>query len=142
MTTDLGWIAQLPDAVPHRSMAAALGKYLQSATRGPQRAPGRRLRLADAKRRDLALLGRRLKPALRTYISLVGPETIMVWYRRLVKRGRGHTYEHELSICRVASCLSPYGAGLGIRRDGANSVTGRAFDDRLSSTPFGRILRV
>ena len=45
-------------------------------------ATGRRLRLKDGQRRDLAVLGRRLKPALRFYINIVRPETIMVWYRR------------------------------------------------------------
>lgn len=48
-------------------------------------ATGRRLRLDDPQRRELAVFGRRLKPALRSYISIVRPETIMVWYRRLVK---------------------------------------------------------
>lgn len=47
-------------------------------------ATGRRLRLDDAQRRELPLLGQRLKPALRSYISIVKPETIMAWYRRLV----------------------------------------------------------
>jgi putative transposase len=47
-------------------------------------ATGRRLRLNDGQRRDLAFLGRRLKPALRSYISIVKPETILAWYRRLV----------------------------------------------------------
>ncbi len=30
------------------------------------------------------MLGRALKPALRSYISIVRPETVMAWYRRLV----------------------------------------------------------
>lgn len=47
-------------------------------------ATGRRMRLTDEQRRELAVLGRKLKPALRSYISIVKPETIMAWYRRLV----------------------------------------------------------
>lgn len=45
---------------------------------------GRRMRLTDVQRRDLAVLGRALKPSLRSSISIVKPETIMAWYRRLV----------------------------------------------------------
>ena len=47
-------------------------------------AAGRRVRLNDEQRRELAVLGRKLSPALRSYISIVKPETAMAWYRRLV----------------------------------------------------------
>ncbi len=47
-------------------------------------ATGRRLRLTDGQRRELAVLGRQLKPALRRYISIVKLETVMAWYRKLV----------------------------------------------------------
>ena len=47
-------------------------------------ATGRRARMTDEQRRQLAVLGRKLKPALRSYISIVKPETVMAWYRRLV----------------------------------------------------------
>jgi len=47
---------------------------------------GRRLRLSDEQRLELAILGRRLKPVLRrAYVSIVTPATVMAWYRRLVK---------------------------------------------------------
>jgi len=78
-------------------------------------ATGRRLRLNDEERRELAQLGRQLKPALRSYITIVRPETIMVWYRRLVKArydsskaggrrpGRPSTAEMiKKLICRIA----------------------------------------
>jgi hypothetical protein len=42
--------------------------------------------LSDEQRRELAILGLRLKPALRrAYVSIVKPETVLAWYRRLVK---------------------------------------------------------
>jgi hypothetical protein len=47
-------------------------------------ARGGRLRLHDGQRRELAVLGRALKPALRTYVSIVSPDTLLAWYRRLV----------------------------------------------------------
>lgn len=47
-------------------------------------ATGRRARMTDEQRRELAVLGRKLKPTLRSYISIVKPETVMAWYRRLV----------------------------------------------------------
>ena len=83
---------------------------------------GRRPRLCDEQRRVLAVLGRRLKPALRPYISIVKPETVMAWYRRLVtarydsseatnrRPGRPPTAEviREL-ICRIARENSSWG---------------------------------
>ena len=46
---------------------------------------GRRLRLDDAQRRRLAVLGRRLG-VLREVATLVTPETILRWHRELVAR--------------------------------------------------------
>ena len=78
-------------------------------------ATGRRLRLNDGQRRELAVPGRQLMPALRRYISIVKPETVMAWYRRLVtatydsseakKRGPGRPPTAEAIrklICRIA----------------------------------------
>ncbi len=78
-------------------------------------ADGRRLRLSDEQRRDLAVPGRALKPALRSYITIVKPETVMAWYRRLVaarydssaggtrRPGRPPTAEALKDlICRIA----------------------------------------
>ena len=48
---------------------------------------GRRLLLIDEQRRKLAELGQKLTPDLRReYITIVKPETLMGWYRRLVKK--------------------------------------------------------
>ena len=48
---------------------------------------GRRLRLDDAQRRRLAVLGRRLgRGVLREVATLVTPETILRWHRELVAR--------------------------------------------------------
>ena len=47
-------------------------------------ASGRQPRLTDEQRLSLAVLGRQLKPGLRSYIRIVTPETLMGWYRRLV----------------------------------------------------------
>jgi len=75
------------DGAEHRWLAVV--DYLVAENRVVQeqlRASGRRLRLSDDQRRELATLGRRLKPALRrAYVSIVKPETVMAWYRRLVK---------------------------------------------------------
>ena len=78
-------------------------------------ATGRRLRLNDGQRRELAVLGRQLKPALRPYINIVKPETVMARYRRLVtarydsseatnrRPGRPPTAEQIRDlICRIA----------------------------------------
>jgi putative transposase len=62
-------------------------------------AAGRRICLSDEQRRDLAVLGRALRPALRSYISIVKPETIMAWYRRLVAA----RYDSSKGGRRVAS---------------------------------------
>ena len=53
---------------------------------------GRRMRLTDEQRRDLAVLGRALKPALRSYISIVKPETRAVpgWPRARIHGRRGY----------------------------------------------------
>ena len=40
---------------------------------------GRHPRLNDGQRRELAILGRKLKPALRSYISITKPGTVMAW---------------------------------------------------------------
>ncbi len=45
-------------------------------------AAGRRVRLNSEQRRSLAVLERKLRPALRSYISIAKPETVMAWYHR------------------------------------------------------------
>ena len=48
---------------------------------------GRRLRLNDAQRRRLAVLGQRLgRAVLRDVATLVTPDTILRWHRELIAR--------------------------------------------------------
>ena len=48
---------------------------------------GRRLRLTDAQRRRLAMLGHRLgRAVLRDVATLVTPDTILRWHRELIAR--------------------------------------------------------
>lgn len=48
---------------------------------------GKRIRLTDEERRELAILGKRLdKGVLAELISIVKPETLLKWYRHLVTR--------------------------------------------------------
>jgi len=48
---------------------------------------GRRLRLTDAQRRRLAVLGQRLgRAVLRDVATLVTPDTILRWHRELIAR--------------------------------------------------------
>jgi putative transposase len=48
---------------------------------------GRRLRLTDAQRRRLAVLGQRLgRAVLRDAVTLVTPDTILRWHRELIAR--------------------------------------------------------
>jgi len=50
---------------------------------------GRRVRLSDAERRRLALLGARLgRPILTEVATIVPPDTILRWHRELIARKR------------------------------------------------------
>ena len=66
----------------HRQWLAVID-YLVAENRVLQQqlsATGRRLRLKDEERREPAQLGRKLKPALRSYINIVEPDTIVARY--------------------------------------------------------------
>ncbi len=71
---------------------------------------GRRLRLTDDERRRLAAKGKVLgRKVLAEVATIVTPDTIMAWYRRLIARTAANEGHHLLSV--QASGAKPLSEG-------------------------------
>jgi transposase InsO family protein len=143
--TALRWWYLTLTAWLHQREADTLAYLLQENRTLRAQFGGRPLRLTDDQRRRLAVLGHRLGRArLQRVATLVTPDTILRWHRRLVahkwtyrRRGRGRTAvlrEIQTLVIRMAQENPTWGY---TRMQGALKVVGH----RVGRTTIARILK-
>jgi len=101
------------DSLPLRLLLATLAgwvnrhqqqviDYLMEENRAPrEQLRGRRVRLSDGQRRRLAAKGQRLgRRVLRQVATIVTPDTILRWYRRLIAQDEKHIFSNTYGYIR------------------------------------------